>query len=70
MSGTDDYIQTLVDSAPPLTNEQRDRLAVLLRPDMQPSRTRCQSSTPPWTTSSKRYDAPGTWLRTSSISVG
>ncbi len=29
----EEYIKTLVDSAPPLTPEQRDRLAVLLRPD-------------------------------------
>lgn len=36
MSSTDDYIKKLVDSAPPLTLEQRDRLAVLLRPDSQP----------------------------------
>ncbi len=28
----EDYIRELVDSAPPLTDEQRDRLAVLLRP--------------------------------------
>ncbi len=28
----EDYIRQLVDSAPPLTPEQRDRLAVLLRP--------------------------------------
>lgn len=27
-----DYIRRLVDEAPPLTSEQRDRLAVLLRP--------------------------------------
>ncbi len=26
-----DYIKALVDDAPPLTNEQRDRLALLLR---------------------------------------
>ncbi len=32
MSSTDDYIKKLVDSAPPLTPEQRNRLAVLLRP--------------------------------------
>ena len=36
MSSTDDYIKKIVDSAPPLTPEQRDRLAVLLRPDIQP----------------------------------
>ncbi len=29
----EEYIKALVDSAPPLTPEQRDRLAVLLRPD-------------------------------------
>ncbi len=28
----EDYIKRLVDTAPPLTDEQRDRLAVLLRP--------------------------------------
>ena len=28
----EDYIRELVDTAPPLTDEQRDRLAVLLRP--------------------------------------
>ncbi len=28
----EDYIRRLVDNAPPLTDEQRDRLAVLLRP--------------------------------------
>ena len=27
-----DYVRKLVDGAPPLTDEQRDRLAVLLRP--------------------------------------
>lgn len=27
----EDYIRQLVDSAPPLTDEQRDRLALLLR---------------------------------------
>ena len=27
-----DYIRRVVDAAPPLTDEQRDRLAVLLRP--------------------------------------
>lgn len=37
MSSTADYIKKLVDSAPPLTPEQRDRLAVLLRPDMSRS---------------------------------
>ena len=35
MSSADDYIKKLVDSAPPLTPEQRNRLAVLLRPDSQ-----------------------------------
>ncbi len=28
----EDYIRRLVDTAPPLTDEQRDRLAILLRP--------------------------------------
>ena len=28
----EEYVRQLVDSAPPLTSEQRDRLAVLLRP--------------------------------------
>lgn len=28
----EDYIKRLVDSAPPLNDEQRDRLALLLRP--------------------------------------
>jgi hypothetical protein len=36
VSSADDYIKKLVDSAPPLTPEQRNRLAVLLRPDSQP----------------------------------
>jgi hypothetical protein len=36
VSSTDDYIKELVDRAPPLTPEQRDRLAALLRPDIQP----------------------------------
>ncbi len=36
VSSADDYIKKLVDSAPPLTPEQRNRLAVLLRPDIQP----------------------------------
>lgn len=31
VAGAEDYIRHLVDSAPPLTAEQRDRLAVLLR---------------------------------------
>jgi hypothetical protein len=29
----DDYVRRLVDAAPPLTAEQRDRLAVILRGD-------------------------------------
>ncbi len=32
-AAAEDYIRRLVDTAPPLTPEQRDRLAVLLRPD-------------------------------------
>lgn len=28
----EDYLKRLIDTAPPLTAEQRDRLAVLLRP--------------------------------------
>ena len=28
----EEYVRQLVESAPPLTSEQRDRLAVLLRP--------------------------------------
>lgn len=36
MSSTDDYIKKLVDGAPPLTPEQRDRLAVLLRRTTRP----------------------------------
>lgn len=36
MSSADDYIKNLVDSAPPLTPAQRNRLAVLLRPDIRP----------------------------------
>jgi hypothetical protein len=31
----EDHIRRVVDSAPPLTAEQRDRLAVLLRPTAQ-----------------------------------
>jgi hypothetical protein len=31
-SRAEDYIRRLVESAPPLTPEQRDRLALLLRP--------------------------------------
>lgn len=36
MSSTDDYIKKLVDSAPPLTPEQRNRLAVLLHRKIRP----------------------------------
>ena len=36
VSSTDDYIKKIVDSAPPLTPEQRNRLAVLLRPKIRP----------------------------------
>jgi hypothetical protein len=36
VNSVDDYIKKLVDSAPPLTPEQHNRLAVLLRPDIQP----------------------------------
>lgn len=45
VSSTDDYIRKLVDSAPPLTLEQRDRLAVLLRPDIQPQPDEVQKPT-------------------------
>ena len=38
VSSADDYIKKLVDSAPPLTPEQRNCLAVLLRPDIHPQR--------------------------------
>ncbi|MEQ7124720.1 hypothetical protein ABN034_09355 [Actinopolymorpha sp. B11F2] len=31
-ANAEDYIRRLVDTAPPLTADQRDRLAVLLRP--------------------------------------
>lgn len=34
-AGLADHIQAVVDSAPPLTAEQRDRLATLLRPSTQ-----------------------------------
>ena len=36
VSSTDDYIKKIVDSAPPLTPEQHNRLAVLLRPKIRP----------------------------------
>lgn len=29
----DDYVRRLVDTMPPLTEQQRERLALLLRPD-------------------------------------
>jgi hypothetical protein len=35
----EDYIKRLVDEAPPLTSEQRDRLAVLLRGGAPPGQT-------------------------------
>lgn len=36
-SRAEDYVRKLVDEAPPLTPEQRDRLALLLRGPCQPA---------------------------------
>jgi hypothetical protein len=68
VSSADDYIKKLVDSAPPLTPEQRNRLAVLLRPDSQPQPDEVKK---PATVDDILDEVcrSRSWLRTSSISV-